>query len=194
MTTSMKQKPKILLHSCCAICSTVALERLTPEYLVSIYYYNPNIHPQAEYDRRLNETKRLAASFGVQVMEGDYNPEDYFFAVKGLEKLGERSRRCKECFKLRLRATARLAAKDGYQAFTTTLTTSRFKKSDDVVSAAEEVALDMKVDFLAVNFKKQGGADRSIKLAREMGLYMQNYCGCIFSMEERLIRLQNRAK
>ena len=181
-------RPRLLIHTCCAVCSTVALERLSERYRVTLFFYNPNIHPEAEYRRRLEETRRHAAAHVLPVAEGPYEPEVFAEAIRGLESLGERSDRCRACFRLRLAATAARADSDRHQLFASTLTTSRLKRSADVHAAGQAAAEDSHAAYLEIDLKKQNGAHRSQELAREHGLYRQDYCGCMHSLEARRTR------
>jgi len=182
-------QPRLLLHTCCAVCSTVALERLAAAHRMTLYYYNPNIHPQAEHDRRLAETRRYAAELGVELVAEPFTPDDFHAAIRGLEHLGERSGRCRACFRLRLEATARHAATHGFDVIASTLTSSRFKRSADVHAAGEAAAAAHGVAHLAVDLKKQGGVERARALADAHALYRQDYCGCVHSLRERAARV-----
>jgi len=188
MTTG--DRPRLLLHTCCAVCSTVALERLSLEHHVTLFYYNPNIHPEAEYRKRLEATQAFAHDQGFVVIEGPYEPEVFAETIRGLEHLGERSDRCRACFAFRLLATAERARAEGHEVFATTLTTSRHKRSADVHAAGRAAAEATGVSYLETDLKKQAGADRCHHLARQHGLYQQNYCGCVHSMRERDARVR----
>ena len=187
-------RPRLLLHTCCAVCSTVALERLTEQYQVTLFFYNPNIHPESEYQRRLEETRRYAAARGIPVVEGRYEPGSFAEAIRGLESLGERSDRCRACFRLRLDATAARADADGHDGFASTLTTSRFKRSADVHAAGRAAAARSRASYLEIDLKKRGGEQRSQELAREYDLYRQDYCGCEHSKRERESRLRRSGR
>ncbi|MBQ9340779.1 MAG: epoxyqueuosine reductase QueH [Lachnospiraceae bacterium] len=176
---------KLLLHSCCAPCSSVCLERLTPEYEIFDYYYNPNITEMSEYEYRENELKRLIDEIPkvnpIHFVGGAFDPEPFFNSVKGFEDCPERGDRCTICFKLRLMASALKCKELGCDMFATTLTLSPLKDADLLNSIGEEVAKEVGVTYLPSNFKKKNGYLRSIELSREYNLYRQSYCGCVFS-------------
>lgn len=174
---------KLLLHSCCGPCSSAVIERLLKDYDVTVLYYNPNITDEPEYAHRLAEQKRLIAEAypSVKLIEGDYNPQCFFEAAKGLEAEPEGGARCKECFKLRLSETARLAKAGGYDCFDTTLTVSPHKNYEVISAVGRELEGQFGIEYLSGNYKKQDGYKRSIDLSKEYDLYRQNYCGCEFS-------------
>lgn len=177
--------PKLLLHVCCAPCSSYCLEYLSKYFEITVYYYNPNISIKEEYEHRLNEEKRLVSQMPfknpVNVIEGRYEPSEFFEAVKGLEHEPEGGKRCEKCFELRLSSSAELAAKLGFDYFTTTLTISPLKNADLLNTIGAEQAQKHGVSWLYSDFKKREGYKRSIELSREYDLYRQNYCGCVFS-------------
>lgn len=175
-------RQSLLLHICCAPDATAAVERLAGEFSVAGYFHNPNIQPGPEYQVRLSETGRLARVMGFFMEAGEYRPESWLEAVRGLEDEPERGRRCQACFLFNLRATARRARELDFPAFTTTLTVSPHKRSRDVFAAGEEAGREWGVKFLARDFKKQNGFARSLELTRKYRLYRQNYCGCRFSV------------
>ncbi len=181
--------PTLLLHSCCAPCSTWCLEYLTEYFEVTDFYYNPNITDAEEYKRRENELLRLIAEqphkYPVTFIHGDYEPKKYYEAVKGLENCPEGGERCFACYELRLRETARLAKEGDYDYFTTTLTISPLKDAEKLNEIGYRVGKEYGVSFLPSDFKKRGGFLRSTELSKEYGLYRQNYCGCVFSKRER---------
>lgn len=188
ITTAMPNfKEKLLLHTCCGPCSTTALERLCEQYRVTVFYYNPNIAPQEEYIHRKKEAKRLVnewhePSNDLSFAEGNYTPEVFYEAVKGLEDEPEGGARCLKCFELRLRETARIARERGFDAFCTTLTVSPHKNAqaiNDIGTLIEKEAGGPV--YLPSNFKKQNGYKRSIELSGRFNLYRQHYCGCLFS-------------
>ena len=176
---------KLLLHSCCAPCSSVCLERLTSEYEIFDYYYNPNITEKTEYDYREEELMRLIGEIPhdnpIHFVKGEYNPELYFNAVKGFEDCPERGDRCSICFRLRLMASALKCKELGCDAFATTLTLSPLKDAELLNRIGEEVGAEVGVTYLPSNFKKKNGYLRSIELSKEYNLYRQSYCGCVFS-------------
>lgn len=181
---------KILLHSCCAPCSTAVIERLAETYDITILYYNPNIYPEEEYEKRKAEQKRYLKIWNeknpnsiIKFMDCDYDSESYFLAVKGLENEKEGGSRCAVCFKLRLMETARLAKANAFDIFGTTLTVSPHKNAELINAIGKAVANEFEVPFLESNFKKQDGYKRSIELSKNNDLYRQNYCGCKFTLE-----------
>ena len=172
------------MHVCCAPDATTAYLRLKDKGEVTMYFYNPNIHPRSEYIRRLEAARKLARLWNVDLIEGKYEPDEYFKAVKGYENLGEMSYRCFLCIRQRLLRTAELAKKLGYGAFSTSLPTSPKKSYQMVLEVGEEAEKSFGVKFIIEDFKKNGGYPLSVKLSKELDLYRQNYCGCIFSYYE----------
>ena len=182
--------PRLLLHVCCAPCSSYCLEYLSNYFDITVYYYNPNISKKKEYEYRLSEEKRFISikefKYPVKLTESEYRPEDFFAAVKGLEKEPEGGARCKECFRLRLEASAKKAKEQGFDYFTTTLTISPLKNAALLNEIGAEMGERYGVKWLYSDFKKKEGYKRSIELSREYDLYRQNYCGCVFSRAENL--------
>ncbi len=184
----------VLLHSCCAPCSTACLERLVADgenektnLKSAVYYYNPNIDEKYEFDRRLNEQKRfLSEVYGekIPLLYDDYNRDEFYAAVKGLEKCPEGGERCEKCFKLRLEKTAETAAKNGFEYISTTLTVSPHKNSQIINEIGFSAAEKFGVKWLCCDFKKKNGFLRSTVLSQKYGLYRQNYCGCVYSKIE----------
>ncbi len=178
--------PTLLLHSCCAPCSSYCLEYLSRFFSITVFYYNPNIYPEEEYYKRVKEQERfiqeLPAVHPVSFIEGDFESSRYYALVKGLEKEPEGGRRCEQCFRLRLSVTAQLAKKLGMDYYTTTLTISPLKNAQVLNSIGEELAREYQTDWLPSDFKKKNGYKRSTELSAEYGLYRQNYCGCVFSI------------
>ena len=170
---------KVLLHICCANCATVCVERLRSQGLeVTGIFYNPNIHPQEEYQRRKDEFNKLAEKAGFKVIEAEYDYSRWFDAIQGHEADKEGGRRCGICFELRLKEVGRLAKAEGFDFFTTTLTISPHKNS----SLINEIGCKLNKDkFLTGDFKKKGGFKQSVQRSKELGLYRQSYCGCTFS-------------
>ena len=181
--------PRLLLHACCAPCSSAVLESLSRFFRVGLLYYNPNIAPQAEYDRRARELERLVAqmplSNPVALLPVEYDGEAFTQAVRGLEGEPEGGARCLECFRLRLGKAAAEARRLGYDYFTTTLSISPLKDAAALNRLGEAAGKAAGVAHLPADFKKKGGYQRSIELSREYGLYRQDYCGCVFSKAER---------
>ena len=181
--------PKLLLHSCCAPCSSYVLEYLTQYFSITVFYYNPNIYPPEEYDHRVKELQRLINELPVKnpvtLVERGYDPQEFYNAVKGLENIPEGGERCFACYRLRLERTAQLAAELGADYFTTTLSISPYKNSAKLNEIAEELSEVYSLAALPSDFKKKNGYKRSIELSAEYGLYRQDYCGCVFSKRER---------
>jgi len=181
-------KPKLLLHACCAPCSSYVLEYISKHFDITMLYYNPNITPESEYTKRLDELKRLlkTASFceGVRLMNCKYDPESFFEIAKGLEKLPEGNERCFKCYMLRLELTAQTAKENGFDYFTTTLSISPYKNSKKLAEISLVLEEKYGVKWLPSDFKKKGGYKRSIELSKEFDLYRQDYCGCVFSKLE----------
>lgn len=177
--------PTLLLHACCAPCSSYCLEYLSQYFKITVFFYNPNISERAEYLHRLDEEKRLISEmnfkYPVSIIEGEYSPTEYFSAVKGLENEPEGGERCKKCFALRLEKSARIAREMNFDYFTTTLTISPLKNAGVLNEIGGYFADLYKAKWLSSDFKKKEGYKRSIVLSAEHKLYRQNYCGCIFS-------------
>ena len=184
---SLAGKKKLLLHSCCAPCSSATLERLYPYFDITIFYYNPNIYPPEEFNHRKEEQSRLLQEMKeleqkVGIVAPEFNDKEFYDAVKGLEHEPEGGKRCIECFKLRLEKTARYAKENGFDFFTTTLSISPHKNAENLNKIGEEMSLKYDVSYLFSDFKKKNGYKRSIELSEEYGLYRQNYCGCVYSL------------
>jgi predicted adenine nucleotide alpha hydrolase (AANH) superfamily ATPase len=177
-------KPKLLLHSCCAPCSSAVIERLLKDYDITIYYYNPNIYPVNEYDRRKSEQIQYCKKLGVDILVGDYNPSQYLIAIKGNEELPEKSVRCYKCYELRIYETAKKARELGFDYFTTTLSISPHKNATWINEIGKNFESE-DCKFLESNFKKQNGYLRSIELSKENNFYRQDYCGCEMSFNAR---------
>lgn len=180
-----KRVPTLLLHSCCAPCSSYCIEYLSQYFHITIFYYNPNIFPEDEYRKRVEEQKRLIASlpvkYPVSFLEGDYQPEQFFAMAKGLEKAPEGGDRCFKCYEMRLLESVMLAEKMGFDYVTTTLSISPLKNAEKLNEIGERLCEGRAVTYLTSDFKKKNGYKRSIELSREYGLYRQNYCGCVYS-------------
>lgn len=177
--------PRLFLHSCCAPCSSYVMEYLSQYFSITVFYYNPNISPKEEYEKRVEEIRRLIGEMEfehpVTFVEGKYKPERFYEMAKGLEKEPEGGERCFGCYRLRMEEAARLAAEGEYDYFTTTLSISPLKNAGKINEIGEELAGIYKVEHLPSDFKKKNGYKRSIELSREHDLYRQNYCGCVFS-------------
>ncbi|MCK5147211.1 epoxyqueuosine reductase QueH [bacterium] len=186
--------PQCLLHTCCAPCVTHSWQVLRNLYKVTIYFYNPNIHPVKEYKLRVNEIKELGEKWGFPVVTGTYDKEQWFAAVKGLETVPEGGSRCLICYRMRFEHTARMALKLKIPSITTTLTISPHKKSQQIFTIGHEVAEQYGLEFIEMDFKKKDGFRESCQLSREEGLYRQDYCGCIYSRMEAEQRRKNNKK
>ncbi|MGN1416268.1 MAG: epoxyqueuosine reductase QueH, partial [Oscillospiraceae bacterium] len=198
---SEDDKPTLLLHSCCAPCSSYVLEYLSPYFRITVLYYNPNIFPEEEYNHRINEEKRFIKEFSennglpegyISFAEIGWESEKFYDAVKGYEHIPEGGERCFRCYRLRLEAAAEYAKEHDFDYFTTTLTISPMKNAEKLNEIGEELSGTYNVKFLPSDFKKKGGFLRSTELSREYGLYRQDYCGCVFSKNERDDRINNR--
>ncbi|WP_246213139.1 epoxyqueuosine reductase QueH [Aminipila butyrica] len=189
MKDRMEERPKLLLHSCCGPCSTAVLERLAGSYDITVFFYNPNITDQEEYERRKQTQLSFIESYNQQApegekvafSEGEFFPEEFFQAVQGLEEEPEGGKRCTVCFKLRLERAAAEARLNGFSIFGTTLTVSPHKDYPLIAKIGKDLSLKYALSFLDMDFKKKAGYQRSVELSREYGLYRQNYCGCCFS-------------
>lgn len=177
--------PTLLLHACCAPCSSYCLEYLSQYFKITVYFYNPNIYPESEYSLRTDEARRLISEmnfkYSVTFLEGKFDPREFYNAVKGLEQEKEGGERCFRCYRLRLESTAKLAEEMGFDYFTTTLSISPLKRADKINEIGEELGEIYSVKHLPSDFKKKNGYKRSTELSKEHGLYRQDYCGCVFS-------------
>lgn len=184
-----KKVPKLLLHSCCAPCSSYILEYLSQYFHITIYYFNPNIYPESEYRIRVQEQKdfikAIPARHKINLIEGEYDTKTFYQITKGLETEKEGGKRCYACYELRLKDTAKIAKELGFDYFTTTLSISPMKNAQTLNEIGETLEQLYDVNYLYSDFKKKNGYKRSVELSREYDLYRQDYCGCIFSMRER---------
>lgn len=189
-----KARPRLLLHACCAPCSSYCLEYLSEYFDITVLFYNPNLYPETEYVKRAKEEKRLIETMNskadnesekIKLEVADFDSNEFYDKVKGLENCKEGGDRCRECFTLRLEKAARYAAENGFDFFTTTLTISPLKNTRLLNEIGEKAGEKFGVKHLPSDFKKKGGYQRSIVLSREYGLYRQNYCGCVFSQRDR---------
>ena len=182
---NIEEGSKLLLHACCAPCSSAVLERLANFFKISIFYYNPNITEESVYLKRINELKRFVSVFKtkypVEVIEGNYEPSKFIEMAKGLEEEPERGKRCYKCYELRLEETAKIAEELGFNHFATTLTLSPHKNANWINEIGEELNKKYKSNYLYSDFKKKEGYKKSIELSKEYNLYRQDYCGCIYS-------------
>ena len=185
--TEEEKRPKLLLHVCCAPCSSYCMEYLTKHFDITLLFYNPNMDSSEEYEKRKNELLRLVkeADFPVKTVTDPYNPQEYFDAVHGLEDIPEGGDRCFACYELRLKRAAEYAAQNGFDYFTTSLSISPYKNAEKINEIGERLAAEYKVAHLPSDFKKKNGYKRSIELSKEYDLYRQDYCGCVFSKKEK---------
>lgn len=180
-------KPNLLLHTCCAPCSSSVIERLNEYFDITVFYYNPNIEPYEEYIKRKEEQKRFLTLINknIKFMDCDYENEEFKKISKGLEHLPEGGHRCHECYKLRLLKTAQKASDLGFDYFGTTLTVSPYKNSQVLNALGKEISESLNIKYLYSDFKKKEGYKRSIELSKEYNLYRQDYCGCLYSKDLR---------
>jgi len=186
------EKPRLLLHSCCGPCSSSVLEDLSRFFRVTLFWYNPNIFPQEEFDRRLAAQKKLLQALDpageIRILEVPYDPSVWYRAIAGLEDEPEGGRRCTACFRLRLREAAQAAAEGGFDWFCSTLTLSRHKDPVRINALGEQLAGEFGVRWLPSEFKKRGRELRSKELCEQYGIYRQNYCGCQYSINKNEVR------
>lgn len=182
------QRPTLLLHVCCAPCSSYVLEYLAKYFDITVFFFNPNISPASEYEFRQKELERLLAEMPlpscVKIMSGRYCPEEFYSMAKGMEELPEGDSRCKKCYRMRLAETADIALANGFDYFTTTLSISPYKNAEWLNSIGAEEGKRVGIKYLFSDFKKKNGYKRSCELSAEYGLYRQDYCGCEFSRLE----------
>lgn len=193
---NLEEGSTLLMHACCAPCSSACLERLGNYFDISIFYYNPNITDKDEYLKRVEEIKKFISSFKtkypIKLIEGRYEPEEFFEIAKGLEDEPERGKRCFECYKLRLSETAKVASELNFDYFCTTLTLSPYKNAVWLNEIGEELNSNYNSTYLYSDFKKRNGYKRSIELSKEFDLYRQDYCGCVYSLRDELNRKKNK--
>ncbi len=188
----MKTKKTILVHSCCASCSSYVLEHLQKDFEVVAYYYNPNIQPEEEYRLRLSEMRGLCRKLGVKLITGPYHPEEWERAIAEYRHLPEKSPRCRECYRLRIEKTAAAASKLNIGLFTTTLSVSPHKIYRWIAETAAAAGEKFQVIFHPEDFKKKDGFKISVRKSRELGLTRQNYCGCLLSLDESRKRIREK--
>lgn len=180
---------KLLLHACCAPCSSAVLEYLANTFEITIFFYNPNITDSIEYQKRLHEIKKFIKEFKtkypISLIEGKYNQNDFFAIAKELENEPERGKRCYKCYELRLKETAQVAEDNHFSYFTTTLSLSPYKNSNWINEIGQKLDTKYTSHYLYSDFKKKNRYKRSIELSKEYNLYRQDYCGCIYSKQER---------
>ena len=192
------ERKRLLLHSCCAPCSSAVLEKLQEIFEITVFFYNPNIAEDAEYRKRAEEQKRLIEAFNqrkpdcpIKIIDEDYQPQEFYDIAKGFENCPEGGERCFRCFDLRLKKTAQLAKEGCYDFFSTTLTISPLKNAAKLNEIGENLAAQYEIRWLPSDFKKKEGYKRSIELSKEYDLYRQNFCGCAYSKAESLKRENN---
>ena len=194
---NMTSKPKrLLLHSCCAPCSSYVLEYLANYLEITVFYYNPNIFPKEEFHSRADEQEKLigqlTTKYPITFVKGDYNSKDFYHVVAGLEDEKEGGERCFVCYELRLREAAKMAKEEGFDFFTTTLSISPLKNAGKLNEIGKKLSNEYGVSYLFSDFKKKSGYQRSVELSSQYGLYRQDYCGCVFSKKEREERIEKR--
>ena len=203
-----KTVPKLLLHSCCAPCSSYVLEYLSRYFRITVLYYNPNIYPPEEYDKRAKEQQQFIQQFSeamagekskaeqafypITFVEGSFEQERFYQVAKGLEDVKEGGERCFRCYELRLREAAEYGKKLGQDYFTTTLSISPLKNVDKLTENGEKLAKEYGISYLNSDFKKKNGYKRSVELSKEYGMYRQDYCGCVYSKREREQAVYNK--
>lgn len=178
--------PRLLLHACCAPCSSYVMEYLSRYFAITVLFYNPNIYPPGEYEKRVKEEERLIGEMDflhpVSFQAAPYEPEEFYRAVKGLEREAEGGARCEKCYELRLRKTAEAAKEGGFDYFTTSLTISPLKPAEKLNEIGGRLGAEYGVAYLYSDFKKKNGYARSVQLSAEHNLYRQDYCGCVYSI------------
>lgn len=183
---NLKDTPRLLLHSCCGPCSSYCLKALSEHFLVTLHWFNPNIYPLEEYQKRLDTQRQLLRKMQtknpVELLCDEYLTDEFYLAVKGLENEREGGARCEKCFIQRLEKTAQMAKEQGFDFFTTTLTVSPHKNAPLINQIGQELAEKYDVKFLPSDFKKKNGYLQSIELSQKYELYRQNYCGCVYSL------------
>lgn len=179
-----ENKPKLLLHICCVGCGVYVTNELKKNFEVELYFYNPNIFPQKEYDRRMEEAEKIAKTFEIPVIVEKYEHQNWLEKVRGYEKEPERGKRCEICYKDRLENTAKIAKKKGYSYFGTTLTTSPHKNAKLISLIGKELSKKFKLNYLDQDFKKNEGFKKSCEISKNLRLYRQDYCGCEFSIRK----------
>ena len=184
------KKSKLLLHVCCAPCSSYVLEYLTKYFDITVFYYNPNISSKEEYNKRLKEEQRFVKEYpfdyDITVIDGKYDNDKFEETIKGLEQEKEGGARCFKCYRLRLEESAKYAKEKGFDYFTTTLTISPYKNSSKLNEIGHDLEEEYGVKYLYSDFKKKNGYKRSIELSHEYNLYRQDYCGCVYSIRNKI--------
>ncbi|MCI5621189.1 MAG: epoxyqueuosine reductase QueH [Lachnospiraceae bacterium] len=192
------QAPTLLLHSCCAPCSSYVIEYLSQYFRITVFYYNPNIYPDEEYVKRVKEQqefiRRFPTKYPVKFIEGDFEKAAFYEMAKGLEQVKEGGERCFGCYRLRLEKTAQLAVERGFDYFTTTLSISPLKNAAKLNEIGMKLSEEYGVAYLLSDFKKRNGYKRSVEISKEYEMYRQDYCGCVFSMREREVQKNESEK
>ena len=185
---NLRKVPTLLIHSCCGPCSSYVLEYLSKYFLITILYYNPNIYPEREFEKRFNEQERLISEMKfinpVKLIKGDYSYEVYTNYISGLEHEKEGGSRCYKCYELRMKEAALYAFNNDYDYFTTTLSISPYKNAKWINEIGEKLGTEYNIKYLYADFKKREGYKRSLELSKIYNLYRQHYCGCSFSMRD----------
>lgn len=190
------QKPKLLIHACCGPCSSYVMEYLSEFFDITLFYYNPNIYPQTEYNRRLSELEDFLTRFPpalnnkVKLIKASYIPEEFYSSIgvrenPELAKMGDKSERCRRCYLFRMKKAYSYAAQNHFDYFCTTLSISRFKSSEKINACGKEIEVPGGPKWLPSDFKKNRGFERSLELSTEYGLQRQDYCGCVYSIQRR---------
>ena len=184
-------KPKLLIHACCGPCSSYVIEYLNNFFDITIYYYNPNIYPTFEFLRRYDELEKFIIEYNnknnkeIKLFGVDYETKEFYKGIRGLEHEGERSRRWYSCYKLRMTKAAKYAKENNFDYFTTTLSISPYKNAEWINEIGKDLEKELDIKYLYSDFKKKNGYKRSLELSKEYNLYRQEYCGCVYSKEER---------
>ena len=178
------KRPSLLLHACCAPCSSYCVEYLAQYFDITLYFYNPNIESQEEFSKRFKEFEKIDERFNVKAVEEKYNPDEFYSAIKGYEDCKEGGDRCTICYKLRLQKSLEYAEKNHFDYYASTLSISPYKDAKRLNEIGEDISKESKVIWLVNDFKKKGGYLRSTILSKEMDLYRQDYCGCVYSIRD----------
>lgn len=193
---SKGERPTLFLHSCCAPCSSYVLEYLSQYFKITVFYYNPNIYPDDEYYKRVEEQKKFIERFPaknkIDFVEGNFDKDRFYAMAKGLENAPEGGERCFLCYELRLREAAEYAKARNMDYFTTTLSISPLKNAEKLNEIGLNLANEYGIKYLVSDFKKKNGYKRSTELSKQYGIYRQDYCGCIFSKQERELQIKNK--
>jgi len=185
-------KPKLLLHTCCIGCGAHVFQKIKDDYKIILYFFNPNIYPREEYDKRAAETEQIAKDMNLELVVGEYQHHEWQKLTKGLAFEPEGGKRCEICYALRLTKAALKAKELSCNKFATTLTISPHKKAEAINNIGRSLAVNYGIEYLDSDWKKQGGFQESCRLSRELNLYRQNYCGCEFSLRDMLLREQKK--